>query len=61
MPRAQVTVECLEEGEDLHDYMHFSLFAIVLRLLEAMARYTPAAVQALVEAQVCVCVCVCVC
>lgn len=39
---SEVTVDCPE-----HEFMHFSMFAIVLRLFDAMARYTPAAVQAL--------------
>jgi len=44
---SEVTVDCPEGEEGFHDFMHYSLFAIVLRLFEAMARYTPAAVQAL--------------
>lgn len=49
---SEVTVDCGSDDDDYHEYIHFSLYAIILRLLEAMTRYTPAAVQALVQSQV---------
>ena len=45
---SEVTVECDEDDDDA---MQHSLFSVVLRLLEAMTRFTPAAAQALLHCQ----------
>jgi hypothetical protein len=46
--QSEVTVECGDEDED---FIHHSVFALILRLLEVMTRYTPAAAHALQQCQ----------